>query len=300
MVPVLLVALLAGCLERVTGEAVPLDPRFYAGRGDGEQGADPNAGGTGDGAYVGYKGETVPLLGVVESPGPGQIQIDVCEFDPDAPGGVVRVGAIHLIEPGPFELKVPKDVQKLQLQAFQDPDVDGPSEQDPFAQIVVDLSGGPLADPVKLPLVVGARAMPVGGGAPGSPGGAPNGGGAPGSPGGDPNGAPAPPPPGLSFPQDGPRVAVSGTVSASRDLPVFLDFFLVDASAPGGRSYLGKVQTAAGAWTQKVPAELGALEIEAYQDLTGDSRTGDDPAARTERPVVVEGEDIAGIDLAVP
>lgn len=290
MVPLLF---LIGCLERVTGEAVPLDPRFYAGRSDGEgQPADPNKGGTGDGAYADYKGETVHVAGTITAPAEGPIQVDVNEFDASAPGGVMRVGALHLNESGPFELNVPKTVPRLQLQAFQDPDVDGPSEQDPFAELVIDLGDGAPKEPVALVLVLGARGK---GGGPG--------GGAPGSPGGDPNGGQPPggPPPGDGpVLGDGPRVTVGGTVTASRDLPIYLDFFKVDPEAAGGRAYLFKKSVNAGPWTQELPADLGPLEVEAYQDLTGDSRTGDDPSARTQSPVIVGSENVKGIDLDVP
>lgn len=288
MVPLLL---LMGCLEKVTGEAVPLDPRFYAGRNDGEgQAADPNKGGTGDGAYVDYKGETVHVVGEIVAPGEGGIQVDINEFDPKAPGGVARVGALHLMETGPFEIDVPKTVPRIQLQAFQDPDVDGPSEKDPFGQVTIELKDGAPKEPVRLVLVTGSRGVAgPGGGAPGSPGGDPNG--------GHPNG---PPPPSEGLVIDGPSVNVSGTITATRDLAVWLDIFKIDAAAPGGRTLLVKKAATVGPWTMEVPAELGQLEVEAYQDLTGDSRTGDDPSAKTEKPVTVVTSDVTGIDLAIP
>ncbi|MFN7145269.1 MAG: hypothetical protein ACK4YP_15960, partial [Myxococcota bacterium] len=112
-------------------------------------------------------------------------------------------------------------------------------------------------------------------------------------------GSASPPPDGLAFPS-GPTVTVSGTVTASRDLPVVLDFFHANGAGAGGRSYLGKRTVAAGAWTQTFPRDYGAVEIEAYQDLTGDSRTGDDPAARLERPLTIADTDVEGISLTIP
>ncbi|MDP2317691.1 MAG: hypothetical protein Q8P41_32695 [Pseudomonadota bacterium] len=288
--------LIAGCLERVTGEDVPLDPRFYEGQQDADgQSTDPNAGGTGDGPYVGYEGETWHLVGEVRGDEPGPVQIDVNEPDADAPGGVRRAGALHLNEPGPFAVDVPKTVRSLALQAFQDPTVNGPDETDPFAEASIDLEEGPPAELV-LNLVKGARGQGPGGGggAPGSPGGDPNGGGAPsGGP------SPGPPPNGLSFPA-GDKVTLTGTVVVSRDLPVILDFFHADGAGAGGRSYLGKRVVEAGGWSQEFPEDFGSVEVEAYQDLTGDSRTGDDPAARMERPVILGQDDVDGGVLTIP
>ena len=294
--------LLAGCLERVTGDDVPLDPRFYEGVKDGTgQAADPNAGGTGDGAYVGYAGETIHVFGRVIGAGTDSVQIDINEFDASQPGGMRRAGALHLLVPGPFEIDVPKTVGRIHLQAFQDPMVDGPDEGDPFAEQVVDLEGEPPGE-LMLELKSGVRGG-AGGGAAGPAGGRGDQLPQPGQQSGPQQGAPGSAPPtrqGLNVPGDGPRVNVGGTVTVQRDLAVVLDFFQIDAAAPAGRSFLGKEIVRAGAWSVSFPAGFGVIEIEASQDLTGDSRTGDDPAVRTAKPVPVGDEDIGGIDLIVP
>ncbi|MFZ5479713.1 MAG: hypothetical protein ACOZNI_23315 [Myxococcota bacterium] len=288
MVPLLV---LTGCLEEVTGEDVPLDPRFYEQQGqEGGVARDPNAGGTGDGAYVGYTGETWHVEGVVEAKDALPVQIDVNEFDPSQPAGTKRAGAIHLVEPGTFELEVPATLKKLQLQAFQDPDVNGPNETDPFAQVTVDLSGGSPTEPVKLTLAVGGRGGPTSTPPSGSP--AP-----PGAP--TPSASP-PPPPQLNLPP-GPKVKVSGTVDAARaDLPIMLDFFTAGASG-GKRNFLGKHSVAKpGEWSVELTAGMGKVEIEAYQDLTANSYTPDDPIARLGSPVDVGTEDVTGLKLVVP
>ncbi len=299
------VLLLAGCLERVTGEAVPLDPRFYEGRDDhggagvpgdgagGPGGGTPGDGMGGDGAggpggpaqggeapWAGYDGETWTLAGVVSVDTDVEVQLDLNEADPDAPGGQTRAGALRLPGAGPFEVKVPTRVTEVRLQAFQDLDADGPDEDDPFAEAAVTWAG---ADPpaITLALAKGARGRA----------GAPGGGGA--------SGSPSPPPDGLSFP-DGPMVTLSGTVSAARDLPVVLDFFHANGEGAGGRSYLGKRTVQPGAWSQAFPVGYGGVEVEAYQDLTGDSRTGDDPAGRLERPISIGETDVEGISLTIP
>ncbi|MDP2305226.1 MAG: hypothetical protein Q8P18_04285 [Pseudomonadota bacterium] len=299
------VFLAVGCLERVTGEDVPLDPRFYEGRasGDGQptdpHGDDPSqpegsVSGGGEGPYAGFEGETFVLKGVVRGEELIPVQIDVNEPDDAAPGGARRAGAIRLDAPGPFEVKVPKSVKALRFQAFQDPTADGPDESDPFAEAAVELADGPPADFV-LQLVKGARGLASGGGggAPGSPGG----GGAPGSPGGPPTAAQ--PNEGLTFPA-GPSVNLTGTVVVSRDIPVILDFFRADGAGAGGRSYLGKRVVDAGAWAQAFPENYGAVEVEAYQDLTGDSRTGDDPSARTQRAIQIVESDADAGTLTIP
>ncbi len=301
--------LLIGCLERVTDEPEPLDPRYYAGA-DNDPGGQGNPNGSGEAPFSGYEGATVRVLGTIESPGEGTIQIDVNVPDAKAPGGVSRVGAIHLPGTGDFEIDVPTDVKALDVQAFQDADGDGPSEQDPYAQVMVDLAAGAPAEPVVLKLVAGARGQPgAGGGAPGSPGGAPHGGpggGAPGSPGGAPHGGPGGGAPGggadtLSFPGSGATVTLSGTITATRGLPVILDVFLTDAASPGGRRYLGRrMMASAGPFELTPPRNVGKIELEAYQDLTGDSRSGDDPSARTAAPIEVGSADVRGLTLAIP
>lgn len=274
MVPLLL---LTACLERVSGEPVPLDPRYYAGGSEpGEESRhDPNAQGTGDGAWVGYEGETVKLTGVVRSDNPGPVQIDLNQPDPDAPGGQVRAGAVHLHEPGTFEIDVPATVRVLRVQAFQDPEVDGPSEADPFAEVIVQFDPEQPPEPVELALVVGARGA-AGDGAP----------------------AAGPEPQTDPFPA-GPRVSLRGKVTAAQDLPVKVDVFRVDPAVEGGRTFLFKREVEDGAFEIRVPPDLGEVELEAYQDLTGNGPSEDDPKGRV-APFSVGDEDRAGLDIELP
>jgi hypothetical protein len=285
LVPLLLI----GCLERVTGEDVPLDPRFYEGGQDAQGTPNPegNGGpGGGEAPWSGYDGATLTLAGEVVVDGTGEVQIDVNTPDADAPGGQQRQGALRIPGSGAFELKIPEELTEVRFQAFQDSDADGPDEDDPFAEVTWKASDG---NTVTLTLAKGAR------GRAGAPGGAP-GGAPPGAPGG--TGAP-PPPDGLSFPA-GDMVSLSGTVTTSRDLPVVLDFFHSNGEGAGGRSYLGKRVVPPGAWSQEFPVDYGPVEVEAYQDLTGDSRTGDDPSGRTERPLTIADTDVSGISLTIP
>ena len=301
---------LGGCLERVTGENVPLDPRFTAGHVEDQSAeGDPNGMGEKDGVYVGYEGATIHVTGVVLSATSGPVQIDVNEPDDTSPSKTKRVGALHLPEPGAFTMDVPADRTEIQIQAFQDPDVDGPSEQDPFCQLTLPLASV-TTEPITLELVVGARGNPAGdGGAP--PAGDPAGGeGAtgqpvpapPGAPGGDPSAAPpgggAPGPPAV-FPA-GPKVAVSGTVSATLDSPISVDFFKVDETAPGGRTFLFKLQATPGAWSTELPEGFGQVQVDAYQDPGGDGPSEGDPMFHYDHALMIGSEPITGIVLVVP
>jgi hypothetical protein len=297
--------LLTGCLEKVTDSPVPLDERFYASAPDDPGAAGGGGGGSGGGEapFVDHEGETTLLTGSVKAPEAGPVQLDVMVPAPDAPGGVTRAGVLQLADVGTFELKVPIAITRLSLQTFQDLDGDGPSEMDPYTNVDVTL---PAAAPVELVLVAGARGKPRGGGPAGA---APPGGGdgtptapdpaQPGAPGGDPGAGNSHGNDTLRFP-DGPRVALKGTITASRTLPVILDVFQPDANARGGRSYLGRTTVSVGAFRVEVPRGIGPLELEAYQDLTGDSRSADDPSARTERPVDVGSVDTDAGTLAIP
>jgi hypothetical protein len=152
--------------------------------------------------------------------------------------------------------------------------------------------------PLKLELKQGAR------GQPGSPGA-----GSPGAPGGDPNGGQLPPQPsqppaaspgGLDF-GDVPSVRIGGSIKASKNLPIKIDLFKVDAAARGGRSFLGKVEASGGRWEAKFPKDFGPIEIQAYQDLTGDGPTGDDPQLRySPSPVTIGTSALTNLDIALP
>lgn len=298
MVPLVWLLTLGGCLEKVTGEFIPLDPRYTEGHEEGgENRADPGAEhgevapGGGGVPWADYDGETVVVRGVVESTSGGSVQIDVAEPDASAPGGVVRRGSVALPAPGPFELKVPSTIARIELQAFQDPDVDGPSEQDPFAAASVDVASGAE---VTLTLVAGARGQPSGpsGTAPEHVEAAP------GAPGGSGGGAPAPP---SVFPQDGPMVSLSGKVSATLEGPISIDFFKTDPTSGAGRTFLFKQEVQQGTWSAKFPVDFGQIEIDAYQDPKRDGPTEGDPITRYEKnPITVGDSDLTGIDLLIP
>ena len=103
-----------GCLlERVTGEEIPLDPRFYAAveeaRGTADQGGGSSM------PFSSVKTDKVWVSGTVASDDDMAIDIDIRIPDPSAPGGMSGKGKILLERPGEFKLAVPKDLGSLVL-----------------------------------------------------------------------------------------------------------------------------------------------------------------------------------------
>lgn len=321
MVPsaALLVLSLSGCLERVTGEPVPLDPRFYAAieaaQGDPGQGA-------GGIPFASYDGKTVTLRGtIVAGDAEGSIDLGVRVPAPDHPGGVKNEGKILLDRAGDFELVVPASFGRLELEALHDPDQDGPTGDDPYGSVWIDVAdkdiggitltleagsfgaGGPQHAPAPPGAPGGSPGAPGGGeGAPPQPGAAP-----PGAPGGDPSGAPnnSAPPPGagdmLPFVgEPGMTVTVSGTLICEGCELVDLDIFKPNPDAPGGREMLGKLKRAPGDYTLEVPRAFGPLLLEAFSDKGSDGPGPGDPMGRyADGPIEVGNTDISGVDITL-
>lgn len=296
MVSALLLISLTGCIERVTGVAVPLDERFYkAGmeqdQQPGQPQGDPNAGqppgeaGAGEiKNFDGYEGDFFTLKGTINSEATDPVVVDLSVPDANEPGGQKRVGRLNLDKTGAFEVEVPEEIENLRIEAFQDADANGPSEKDPYAEVNLKLSGSDTA-PVELNLKVGARGQPMGDGTGQPP---------------PPNGAggPAPPPQGLSFP-DGPMITVRGQIIGKVEGKVILDFYKRDEGSEAGRSFLGrKDNVTSGTWEQAFPKDYGAIEVEAYIDPTGDGRSPDDiVTSYSGNPVTIASDDVGGIDL---
>ncbi len=320
----LLLAGLSGCwLEKVTGEPQPLDPRFYAAV-EAEQGA-PGVGGGASIPFAGYDGEMVVISGVISSPEFGPVEIDIRTPDPLAEGGVKGHGKVQFEEAGEYELTVPANLGQLELQAFQDPDTDGPGGNDPFAQVRLEVAGEPISG-VDFDLVPGARGSQGGPehreAPPGAPGGDPSGGpvhqevgpgGDPGSPGPagvppegqPPEGQPpagGPPSPGGIPPfvgLDGDTVQIAGTLiwpEAPEGTIIDLDLFQPSGNSTGGREMLGKLKLPPGDFSFSAPASYGPLVLEAFVDLDGNGPGPGDPMGRYEgNPVVVGRRDVSGV-----
>lgn len=292
-----------GCLERVTGEPVPLDPGFYLAHETVH--GDAGIGGGSSIPFSDVEGEKVTVSGVISSAMVDlPVDVDVRVPDASAPGGVNGKGKIMLDLPGAFELTVPSGLGKLELQAFQDPDQDGPTGNDPFASVWLDVKETDLTE-VKLELVEGAR----GGGPvhtaapPGAPGGGPGGGpdgeagpgeAQPGGPGGNPD-----PFSGI----EGRRVVLKGNLVCDCTGTVDLDLFKPDTAAPGGRMMLGKMKMDIGEYELHVPENFGPLILEGFLDMTGDGPSpGDAMGKYNGNPLRVGTNSISdvNIELSVP
>jgi hypothetical protein len=273
---VLIWALLFGCLERVTGIAVPLDPRFYEDLGQIEAGMGMSHG---DGAqavpFSDYEGDTVTVSGAVEAQEALAVELDVRVPDSEAEGGMRGVGRISLDEPGSFAFEVPVDLGTLNIQAFQDPDADGPGGDDGFAEVEITVGDEDWTD-VALVLRSYADREPLEGLVAHVSGAHP-----------------------LPFSDyEGDTVTVSGTVEAEDSLAVELDVRVPDPEEEGGMRGVGKVSLAEpGSFAFEVPADLGTLNIQAFQDPDADGPGGDDGFAEIE--IIVSDEDVIDVALVL-
>lgn len=260
--------LLLGCLERTTGTSTPLDPRFLSGSpsSGGTAGGSPDGGGSHThhvvehiedaappGPFEDVEGERVTLSGVISSETTFKVEMDLRAVDATADGGVRQLGKLFLEGTGPWSIEAPKGFGVLLIDAYQDLAADGPGDDDPFAGRRVEVGDSPLTD-LDFKLVVGGRAKSIASMAPSvSP-----------------------------FPDHkGAWTTLKGLIESPNDGAVALDLRLPDPSSQTGDRYLGKVQLAGtGAFELAVPRGLGELTVEAFQDLSGDGPSVDDPYAR--------------------
>ncbi len=277
---------LAGCLERVTGEEVPLDSRFTAQPTATSSGSDtgapahnaqehtevPHKEEDPPQPFEDVEGEKIVVAGQVISPSEGSIDLDVSVVDDTAPGGLVRSGKLILDQAGEFSLSVPQSIGWIQVAAFQDLEKDGPSEEDPYAEIRIEVGTDPIAD-IELTLVVGGRTTTNSG----------------------PVHKEVPPPQPFSD-AEGEKVTLSGTIRSERMNPVDLDVGRKDESSPGGVTTEGKlVFPEPGVFSLEVPVNVGSLRLAAFQDLEQDGPSAKDPYA--ELLVEVGSSDISGIEF---
>lgn len=315
--PLLVVVAAAGApgcwLEKVSGEPVPLDPRFYEAVEE-QQGA-PGVGGGASVPFANNDGPMVTISGILSSPDSGPVEIDIRTPDPTAEGGVKGHGKVQFEETGPFELSVPSGLGELELQAFQDLDGDGPGGDDPFAQVQLLVADEDLPN-IDFQLEPGARGTSSGPEHSEAP---------PGAPGGDPGGGPvhqemppggegaeappgeggsdgAPPSPGGIPPfvgMEGDTVQVSGTLlwpDAPEGVLVDLDLFKASDTAGGGREMLGKLKLPVGDFSFSAPASFGSIILEAFVDLDNNGPGQGDPMGRyDDNPVSVGRRDVSGI-----
>lgn len=274
--------ILTACLERVTGEEIPLDPRFYAAVEE-NRGADSKGGGSRT-PFSSDKRDKITVAGIVLSEDSMSVDIDLRIPNASSPGGMEHKGKILLDQPGEFSIDVPKGLGALEFQAFQDIDSDGPSGNDPFGEIVINVLSDDISD-VQIILVPGANGsapihkevLPEQGDEPGK-------------------GIPDNPDPFAGL--GGERITLSGTLSCDGCSNIDLDIFTPDDDAPGGRKMLGKMKLPAGEYEILVPKNYGFILLEAFVDLDGNGPSKDDlMGAYEQNPVQITIDDISGVDI---
>ena len=238
---------LVGCLERVTGVAVPLDPRFYenAAGADAPAALRPTLGRPWDG----YPGDTQPVSVLVTAPEADVVQVDFWLANPDTPGGQERIGTVEAAAGETLSLSVPVEVLSFRIEGFQDPDSDGPSEADPWGS--ADVKPAALAGTVALTLVPGGR----------------------GTSGTKQSEAPW-------FGIDSTRTRFTGRITSELENGVQVDVTEKDAAVEGGQRRVGAVRLPEpGEFSIEVPDTVAEFKLEAFQDLTGDGPSIDDAYA---------------------
>lgn len=247
------------------------------------------------GPFDAYDGPTVVVSGTVLANDALPVDLDLRVADETAESGVRDLGKVLLTTPGPFSIRVPVGLGDLRVEAFQDPERDGPDADDPWGVALVEVGPSDVAD-VRLMLVAGARGTPgehqavahveAGEGAAlrvdlssvGRPV--------------DPSGV------GPFANHRGGMVKLRGMVTSATPGPVDLDLWVQDPAAPGGLRNQGKVVLVEpGAFTIRVPRGAGRLAVEAYQDVEADGPTEVDLFARVE--VDIGAADVEGLALAL-
>jgi hypothetical protein len=263
----LLAPWLGACLERITENPPPLDPGFY--RAD-EGAANDAAGNETLRPFAGYKGEWVKVRGEILSDQVLPVDMDLWTAKPDDPGKREHLGKILLAVPGPFEIDVPRSQGWLMIEGCHDFTGDGPSDDDAFGQILVEVGATDMEGvTVKLALGTRGQATAAGGG-------------------------------GLKpfAGYEGEKVWIRGSVEGGRELSVALDFWVVKPDSPGTRTHAGKLELASpGAFEVQAPRDQGPLVLEATQDLGGDGPTDDD--AYGQATLEIHADDLDGVLLTL-
>ena len=237
-------------------------------------------------AFTDHQGGWTLLKGEITGGGAGAVQVDFRVPDAAAPGGNRFLGRTQLPSAGRYQLQVPRGMGALRLEVFQDPGGDGPSDDDPYAVLEIEVDDVDTKR-VSVELLEGTRGQPSAQAAEGA----------------DTQTVEAPQQSVFGDLGDDP-VVISGVLSlegVETELAfIDLDLFAPDASAPGGRRYLGKLKQKPGSYQFQAPRNYGAIELEAFGDLDGDGPTPGDPFGRyTENPLMVREQSVGGVDIVL-
>jgi hypothetical protein len=287
-----LMALLSGCWLEYVDSANPeeLDPAFYE-AGEKLHGL-PGEGGGSAIPFSNYDGPKVTVYGTVTGSENMAVDVDVRVPEDSAPGGMLGLGKVLMDGPGTFELQVPVDQGFVELQAFQDPDKDGPSTSDPFAQAQIEVGSSDME--VTMELVAGGwsmggpvhQDMPAGAGEGGV---------------GSQMVPPDPDQPDPFASYGGSRVSVGGLLQYHSTATVDLDIFRSNRAASGGREMIGKLKLSTGSYELRVPEHFGPIILEAFIDLDGNMRADptDPMGAYSGNPLRVGDNDVWNVDINI-
>lgn len=156
--PLALCLLVAFSLEEVTNDPPPLDPRFVQIRGDSDGGSSSSVV-----PFADYEGSVVLVSGEVLCDEPGVLDMDLWRVDPKSSGDRVHLGKVPAVMAGSFELRVPQDFGPLWIEVLRDLTGDGPSMDDLFGRVVLEV-GSSSMDGIELVLAVGGVEGLMGGG----------------------------------------------------------------------------------------------------------------------------------------
>ena len=237
-------------------------------------------------AFTDHEGGWTLLKGDITGGGEGAVQVDFRVPDPSEPGGNRFLGRTQLPSAGRYQLQVPRGMGALRLEVFQDPGSDGPSDDDPYAVLEIEVEDANMQR-VSIELQEGTRGQPS----------------STADAGASTQSAEAPQQSVFGSLGDDP-LWISGTLSlegVDMELAfVDLDLFAPDTSAPGGRRYLGKMKQKTGAYRFQAPRNFGSIELEAFGDVDGDGPTPGDPFGRFNgNPLTIGEEALSGIDIVL-
>ena len=223
--------------------------------------------------FADYTGEWTLLRGVINSESKGPVQVDFRVPDAKEPGGNRFLGRSLLPDTGAYQLQIPRKMGFLILEVFQDPGNDGPSDDDPYATVQVEVKDVESLDQ-DFQLKAGVRGQPA------------------------MESSEASIQPDESLPTQSVfkdlgknPVVVSGELVVDSSIGevdfIDLDLFTADPKEPGGRRYLGKLKQKPGKFSFSVPRNFGEIQLDALVDKDADGPTPGDPFGQNRGSAIV-------------
>ena len=276
-----LILIQTGCLERVRGVPEPLDDRFFKDVGSHQ--------------FSALEQDSISISGTIQSEISISIDLDLRTPDVSVEGGMKSLDKFIIKQPGDFSIQIPKNIGAIELQVFQDMLGDGPSKEDHFAQMTLEVGDKDIEN-LEIQLIKGARNQNSSrnlqtndmqteepyfsdrpnGGRPGQQ---------------------------VDTPFEnygGKTIQVSGIILCEQCTIVDLDIFEPNAGLAGGRNMLGKIKVvgAKKKFSFDVPYRFGQIILEAFVDTDGDGPSaGDLMGAYSQNPLHIGDDDIEGVNI---